>query len=298
MFNEPACHRHVCQPLSAFCQVSPPDLGWPVRRPRQICILILKCFLYPTLHGPKLESCIPDELQLGSTLKHIFFKTIGFEFRSFMVATPEEIDATMADLRTRKRAANEDRDGPLGYLSTTERKRQAVYAKLHPQSVVDLQQDPLERPVFSRHGLLHCLIKNMGVAFDNVEGRPWTASELMTAMGMPISAEHQQVTGTMCQFSRGQPSPAARTRRFTTESIGNAMHIAVMGSMTMLCVLKFPLLGTTTRAGTSTSASSAAPPTPSSTIGTSTTSEGQSNDNAPSGFAAAFAHMYKKPRVR
>lgn len=110
--------------------------------------------------------------------------------------------------------------------------------------VCDLHQRPPARAVHSKGGKMFCIVKNLTLAFDLELGRPWTTSELMTAMGLPIVEHHAALTGVACAFARSSPAPASRTYRSSVAQAGNAMHVASIGSVVMLCILTFPDLGT------------------------------------------------------
>ena len=81
------------------------------------------------------------------------------------------------------------------------------------------------KPLVSRvDGQLGTMLSNMGLliaclpGFDptdaaQMEAIRWmTMSELLTAMGQPITEEHQKVTGVQSQFSRGVQPPPRRSR--------------------------------------------------------------------------------------
>jgi hypothetical protein len=192
-------------------------------------------------------------------------------------------------------------------------KMSTLRPRICPRSVVDLHHNPEARPVFSKRGQLPCLIKHMGVMFDTDVGRPWTASELMTAMGLPIANNHQTMTGSSCQFSRGAEAqaPEARSHSSRCQQIGNAMHTAVIGSFTLQCVLAFPTLGvlvapapSSDSSSTVASSSSNSPalgvlvaPVPS-RESSSTDASSCSNSPAPSSaFSVAFANLHKRRRL-
>ena len=179
-------------------------------------------------------------------------------------------------------------DSGLGALTIPERRRQVEYMKLAPRDVADLQHNPAARPVYSKRGILPCLIKNMDVMFDNQVKRPWAARALMTAMGLPITEHHQALTGQVCQFSRGADAPAIRCHRSCCQQIGNAMHTAAMGSVTMLSLLLFPSLG-----------ERVAPTLPQdleNACSSSVPGPGPAQE-APSNFGCAFVLHYKRRRV-
>jgi hypothetical protein len=119
---------------------------------------------------------------------------------------------------------------------------------------------------------MFCLVKSMGLIFDLKAKRPWTVEELMTSMGLPITARHQALVGTTCGFSRGFGlTNEVRSRRAACMEVGNAMHVAVIGSCVLFCLLRFPSLGE------SVAPARAAQP-----------------DEAPSEFAQAFARLKRR----
>ena len=148
---------------------------------------------------------------------------------------------------------------------------------------------------------MFCLTKEMGTPFDMVMERPWTPEELMTAMGFSITAEHQSSTGTVCAFSRGRSPPATRSRHSSVNAVGNAMHVAAIGAVTMTCLLKLrwgtssvsnvkvdPEVGSNGDAALSSSSSSAA----------SSVAAVAKRSTSESAFAAAFATAYAFKRRR
>jgi hypothetical protein len=113
------------------------------------------------------------------------------------------------------------------------------------KQLCDLHHRPPARAVHSKNGIMFCLVKCMGLCFDFEAHRPWTVSELMTSMGMPISEAHQALTSVSCVFSHGVGhTPACRTLNTASEQAGNAMHVAAIGASLMYCLLAFPNLGT------------------------------------------------------
>lgn len=120
--------------------VNPTNLGWAIRRPRQICVLLLKCFLYPVLTGPPLESLALTELAFGNTYRQIFFRDCNFHCREFMIATTAEVSSTLASLASRRSvcsrwdpanvviAFQDDAPG-MSCLSVAERERLVVYER-------------------------------------------------------------------------------------------------------------------------------------------------------------------------
>jgi hypothetical protein len=79
--------------------------------------------------------------------------------------------------------------------------------------------------------------------YDFESGRPWAISEIMTAMGLPVTEDHQALVGVACQFSRGAETHTGRSYRSAAMQAGNAMHVAVIGSTVLLCLFAFPSLG-------------------------------------------------------
>ena len=132
------------------------------------------------------------------------------------------------------------------------------YQKYHKQfggdyRTYDLGQDPSHRALVSKPtGSLNTLIRGMGLMMMDVAAWPkpcqrWLcAPELFEISGFPISHESQEASGTVCQFSRGAGGAACktgrRTRRSSTQQLGNAIHIGVIGPWTLLLVLQLPML--------------------------------------------------------
>eukprot|EP00969_Alexandrium_andersonii_P293521 12974309-Alexandrium_andersonii.AAC.1 len=71
----------------------------------------------------------------------------------------------------------------------------------------------------------------MGLLWVPELARWYTTSELLSAMGFPISLSAQQATGVACQFSVGQCGTyPGRSRHSVKAACGNAMHVNAVGS--------------------------------------------------------------------
>ena len=152
---------------------------------------------------------------------------------------------------------------------------------------------------------MFCLTKEMGTPFDMVMQRPWTPEELKTAMGFPITAENQSSTGTVCAFSRGRSPPATRSRHSSVNAVGNAMHVAAIGAVTMTCLLKL-CWGTSSvsnvkvdpEVGSNGNDNNTAALSTSSSSATSSVAAVAKRSKSESAFAAAFATAYASKRRR
>ena len=243
--------------------INPRDMGWPTTRNRQICLMILKCFIHPALEGCTpclggIDHHAAQQVDFCNTVRQIFYRSFSFTFHEFMVATPEEQDEMKTWMRNRKAVKErhsgndefkDDRDDPnnwLAWLTVKERQRQIEYQKRWPNEVSDLMQDPVKRSSHSTAGVLHCLIRGMGVNWVPGAGRPLIPSELWTAMGFSIDHFHQLQARARNQFSRGTSPTEGRTISSQMAAIGNTMHINVVGACCLFCVIKFPSLGTAT----------------------------------------------------
>ena len=298
--------------------VSPTDLGWPAKRPRQVCILILRTFLDERFRAASLtESQILGELDFHTAFRALFYKSCGFTFKGFRVSSPSEVELTLAVLAARTAVARNP-GSRFCFLTDAEERRVDLYAKTvwvpmvpellgcgfrdykttvgmgalrgnrgwaggpHDEhhnfqfgggarspiqsgtiasvripaargQACDLHHRPPARAVFSKGGSLFCLVKNCNLVFDLELNRPWTSTELLTAMGIPVVKKHCELAGIECAFSEPWTAahglPTARTLRSCTAQLGNAMHVSVMGALTTLVLLAFPALGTSREPG-------------------------------------------------
>eukprot|EP00969_Alexandrium_andersonii_P185966 8216667-Alexandrium_andersonii.AAC.1 len=86
---------------------------------------------------------------------------------------------------------------------------------------------------------LHTLVRGMGLVWVHRLRRWYTVSELLTAMGFPITEESQRwCGGVRCQFSRGVTGYPGRTRHSVKAAIGNAMHTNSIGSALLAVLLR------------------------------------------------------------
>lgn len=246
----------------------PTAFGWPARRPRQICIMLLKSFICPAFVNisPSMSMAhhASDSLDFSNLVRFLFTRECGFTYEGFLVANDAEVEELRAWMRNRpavierrrleglpQTSTAEDRrfhdpEGSfLWCLTSKERSRQAFYSAKWPDDTADLNQNPDQRPLHSSNGKLNTLLHSMGLQWHHKSGRPLTPSELLTAMGLPISDEHVAACdGAMCQFSRSSPHPAPRrTIKSQVAACGNAMHINVMGAVTFVLILKLHNLG-------------------------------------------------------
>jgi hypothetical protein len=109
--------------------VDPRDLGWPARRPRQLCVLVLKSFVQAPLQS-----------QLERRMQELFFRRCQFHYSAFRVATDEEVSDMLQALRIRKEVVqhrfrggdddiNIDVDRRFGFLTLCELDRVDRYSR-------------------------------------------------------------------------------------------------------------------------------------------------------------------------
>ena len=152
-------------------------MGYPIRRKRQMCILVLKSWLYPQLRAAGMQSnCNPHDVRnlvgLQSTLDALSLRPCHLSWKDFIVATADDIEAELAEARGRPgvtarwdavaaghttvkdktgkecRVFAEDHGCPtLAALLPMERERiESVLWQEHPGAdVVDVSQNPTKR---------------------------------------------------------------------------------------------------------------------------------------------------------
>ena len=128
-------------------------------------------------------------------------------------------------------------------LSESERTRLAPYAQLFPGQMGDLGQSPDKRPLVTKSGKLHTIIRNNHLMFDPLMDRRMTPEEVFFPQVWPINAAAIAAAKTSSHFSKCHPVPQSRTRRSALNQVGNAMHITVMGSVMLNTIMQFPCLG-------------------------------------------------------
>ena len=82
-------------------------MGYPIRRKRQMCILVLKRWIYPQLRAAGMStSCNPVDVQhlvnLQATLDALSARPCHLSFTDFIVATPEEQHAEIREAARRR----------------------------------------------------------------------------------------------------------------------------------------------------------------------------------------------------
>ena len=91
--------------------------------------------------------------------------------------------------------------------------------------------------------LLHTLIKSNGLMVFPVRNGPYTArwfcaTELLSAMGLPVTLEQQGAThASQCVFSQGWPSTAGMPPRSLRNQCGNARRVASVGGLHLFVLL-------------------------------------------------------------
>ena len=189
-----------------------------------------------------------------------------------MQAAEEEIAADMEWARSRKlvkerRALIEDGNDPWNdplsgaraALNASERGRLVEYCRRFARyahggdiTAFDLGMNPDERPLRSKQGVLHTLIKGMGVTFvcrgpaASEHDRWLVGSELLAAQGLPTTAEHVAAYGgVQCQFSPGRVAPPTRSHATPWQQAGNGMHLNHIGGVSAAILFSTFMLGAT-----------------------------------------------------
>jgi len=245
------------------------QLGWLVARPRQFVCIYLKTFIYPIMQSWKLPPEVrtaEQSFHLDELLMFMFARHKNATWQIFVVSNQSEQEEELAWARSRKlvkeRAdghaeGQQDAEGNVIYddppdsarsaLTRGERTRLQQYLDLFQDSryeLVDLGQNPLKRPLRSKRGILHTLIKGHGITFCYDLDKWLSATDLWTAMGFPITEECQAASAkASCQFSRGRQAPVTRTHATHWHQVGNNMHINFIGAVCSTVLLLVPSLG-------------------------------------------------------
>jgi hypothetical protein len=118
-------------------EVTPVKLGWPIRRPRQITLMVLRTFMrdsLPSCPAPLSDRTALSWLNFVGAMQHIFHRRCGFHFREFRIATPEEIAELISSLRKRSKSGTHDHDGSVAedfsYMTPTEADRVCRYSRI------------------------------------------------------------------------------------------------------------------------------------------------------------------------
>jgi hypothetical protein len=223
-------------------------------------VLIRKVWIHKAIHGVCPNTDVTDELVLGSldlvkNYRFVFSRKRSYDCRSYLVSTASQKESERAWCLSRPsvqqrldRAANDGGD-PWGddaesweaAISDFERGRLETYRARFPREAVLLSQNPEERPIFSKRGVLPTLMYRGGITF--IDHEIFTCFDLWRAMGFPIAPDEIEACKSDCQFSDGRPAPALRSRTSQVSQCGNSMHVNFVGALNLLLVLQLPMLG-------------------------------------------------------
>ena len=198
-------------------------------------------------------------MDMETTFRFMFHRVLNYTWQDYMsIATDYDLLTDLKWCRTRpasktRRAAiqngtdtfGDDVDSYLGALSHDERDRiQRVWDRF-PSEAVDTKHI---QTVMTRRGSLPVMMKGAGLLVsplpDRAGDKRWLHnSELLTAMGHPISLHAQEAAGAKTQFSVGHLAPVARTHSSTTAQLGNSWHVGMFGSISLMMAMKLPDLG-------------------------------------------------------
>jgi len=192
-------------------------------------------------------------LDLNNTVAQLFNRVCRISWEDCMIGNEEEIEEECEWARTRpgvkqRHLALEDcpfrgEEGPLGCLTTSERKRYERYKELFPGQAVDVSNDPNVRPIYSKGSRLQTLLANQGLTMSPKHDRWLVCSELLTTMGFPITTDAVKMCGTACEFSRSLEPSSLRTRASCAKQVGNSMHINSIGAVHFSVAMKLVPLG-------------------------------------------------------
>jgi hypothetical protein len=100
-------------------------------------------------------------------------------------------------------------------------------------------------PVWSKQQFLYTIIRNPGVHWSSMHGRPLVFSELLCSMGFPVRLSLTSPRGTIrwraCSFANIEDAPvhtcANRSRNHMVAQAGNAMNFPCVGSQLLYCLV-------------------------------------------------------------
>jgi hypothetical protein len=289
--------------LYIMCRLTgcPAALGWAIRCPRQLVVLIRKVWIYKVIQDACPTAEVTEELVLSSldlvkNFRAVFTRKRLYDCRSYLVSTLSQKESERAWCLSRpsvqqrlERAANGDDpwgDDPESWeavISDYERDRLDTYRKRFPREAVLLSQNPEEWPVFSKRGVLPTLMHRGGITF--IDHEIFTCFDLWRAMGFPIAPDEVEACKAECQFSDGRPVPACRSRTSQVAQCGNSMHVNFIGGMNLLLVLQLPMLG------------NIRDKVPSGVKRMSTSPPRQSSSSSSSSSSTEWATLYNRARV-
>ena len=207
--------------------------------------------------GKVTDAAIKEALDWTKTCMNLFSRSFegDLAWRGFMVASDAEVvvELEWANARPSVKARRlqgdvygDPPDGWLHALTPVERANYEAYQRLFPGEACDVNQNAAERPMRTRSGRFFTLIRNLGLVIDPELERGICGMDFLTLMGYPVAPITVDSTGgAICQFTRGYTQPSLiRTVRSVRNQCGNAMHVACIGAVQLLAILKLPKLGT------------------------------------------------------
>ena len=119
---------------------------------------------------------------------------------------------------------------------------------MFPGEMVDCSQDPEERPLRTRSGILNVIMHNVGLMVSPIHRRSFLPLEMFVAHGWPVDELSIAASLTATTFSRRRPAgslaiPFSRSRRSLAMQCGNGQHVNTIGGITCFVLLKFYTLG-------------------------------------------------------
>lgn len=217
----------------------PTELGWPVRRRRRWSVLIHRSRLLQATVS--LENCVS-----------LFHRACACSFTEFFVATEEELLWELGWMWGRPKAGSKLANAPLPTdptsehfweaLTEAERTNLASYEAEGKDKVCMLNQMHAKgRGVTSGATTLHTLIKNTGVQWNSLLGRPMAAfPEMLLAQGFPVRPG--LVAGVTSDFanycSRATDAKDRRLKRTAVAGqVGNSMNVNCAGVVLLWAIL-------------------------------------------------------------
>ena len=257
-------------------------MGYPIRRKRQMTILVLKHWLYPQLRAAGMaSSCNPHDVNnlvhLQGTLDALSKRPCQLSWKDFIVASTEDMQEEVAEASRRPGVTQRWAAVTAGHTTTTDKngKPCRVFAgdrgcptleallsmererieRVRPDvDVIDVSQNPDVRARTIKRGQTTFMTVIAGSGYlvrtdlmnqDLHATNLVTASDVLSMSGFPITSEQVLHAGVPCMFSRSRAgdAPSCRSPKSMKKQIGNAMHFTHVGLIFFIALLKFPTLG-------------------------------------------------------
>jgi hypothetical protein len=223
-------------------------LGWPLKRPRQYCILFRSESLQIPV-GITSDLCASFVHKSFDRIRSHTWTSLFWVADDHAAAQAKRSWALTRKLVTARRASiaagtdefGDDLGSWSACLTLNERRRVVSYSVIVPGECGDLCQEPDTKGLFSRDGELCTIIKNVGLLWAAVFNRWLLRIELLAAMGFLVTASQVAAnSGVPCQFTESRTRPCSRTLRTQGHCCGNAFHMNAVGAIVFAVLFLVP----------------------------------------------------------